>query len=65
MRIAIVGGSLSGLFVAVLMRQADHEVTLFERSSTGLEGRARDWLGRGTCLPSFGPLAASTWREWA
>jgi 2-polyprenyl-6-methoxyphenol hydroxylase-like FAD-dependent oxidoreductase len=46
MRIAIVGGSLSGLFVAVLMRQADHEVTLFERSSTGLEGRGAGLVGQ-------------------
>ncbi|GGJ17376.1 FAD binding domain-containing protein [Neoroseomonas lacus] len=37
--IAIVGGSLGGLFVAILLRQDGHRVRVFERSTHGLEGR--------------------------
>jgi 2-polyprenyl-6-methoxyphenol hydroxylase-like FAD-dependent oxidoreductase len=32
MRVAISGGSLRGLFAAVLLRQAGHDVEIFERS---------------------------------
>lgn len=39
MRIIIVGGSMGGLFAAALLQQAGHEVTVFERSAAGLEGR--------------------------
>ncbi|WP_342250359.1 FAD binding domain-containing protein [Sphingomonas sp. OTU376] len=39
MRIAIAGGSMAGLFAAALLRQAGHEVQIFERSVRGLEGR--------------------------
>jgi 2-polyprenyl-6-methoxyphenol hydroxylase-like FAD-dependent oxidoreductase len=39
MRIAIAGGSMAGLFSAALLQQAGHEVHVFERSRTGLEGR--------------------------
>lgn len=39
MRVAIVGGSLGGLFAAVLLRQAGHAVRIYERSHSGLEGR--------------------------
>lgn len=38
-RVGIVGGSLGGLFAAVLLHRAGHDVTLFERSATGLERR--------------------------
>jgi 2-polyprenyl-6-methoxyphenol hydroxylase-like FAD-dependent oxidoreductase len=38
-RIAVVGGSLGGLFAATLLKQDGHEVTVFERSPTGLERR--------------------------
>lgn len=37
--IAIVGGSLGGLFAAILLRQDGHRVRVFERSTHGLEGR--------------------------
>jgi len=39
LRIAIAGGSLGGLFAAILLRQDGHEVQVFERSAGGLEGR--------------------------
>lgn len=39
MRIVIAGGSMAGLFSAALLRQAGHEVHVFERSRSGLEGR--------------------------
>jgi 2-polyprenyl-6-methoxyphenol hydroxylase-like FAD-dependent oxidoreductase len=39
MRIAVAGGSLGGLFAAILLRQDGHEVRVFERSPHGLGGR--------------------------
>lgn len=39
LRVAIAGGSLGGLFAAILLRQDGHEVRVFERSAGGLEGR--------------------------
>ena len=38
-RIGIVGGSLGGLTAACLLRDAGHDVTVFERSSSELEER--------------------------
>jgi len=38
-RIAIAGGSIGGLTVACLLRDAGHEVTVFERSPTELKER--------------------------
>lgn len=38
-RIIIVGGSIGGLFAAVLLRRAGFDVTVYERSVHGLEGR--------------------------
>jgi 2,6-dihydroxypyridine 3-monooxygenase len=38
-RIAIAGGSIGGLTAACLLRDAGHDVTAFERSSTELEQR--------------------------
>ncbi|ROP65470.1 FAD-dependent monooxygenase [Curtobacterium sp. PhB115] len=38
-RVAVVGGSLGGLFVATLLKQDGHDVTVFERSSRGLARR--------------------------
>ena len=38
-RIAIAGGSIGGLTAACLLRDAGHDVTVFERSSTELEQR--------------------------
>ncbi len=46
MRIAIVGGSLGGLFAAALLRRAGHAVQVFERSRTGLEGRGAGLVGQ-------------------
>lgn len=39
MRIAVVGGSLGGLFAAALLQAAGHEVRVYERSRSGLDGR--------------------------
>ncbi|MEM7025289.1 MAG: FAD-dependent monooxygenase [Pseudomonadota bacterium] len=39
LRVAIVGGSIGGLNTACLLRDAGHDVTVFERSSTELEQR--------------------------
>lgn len=47
-RIAIVGGSLAGCMSAILLRQAGHDVTVYERSSRGLIGR-----GGGVTVTSF------------
>ena len=39
LKIAIIGGSLGGLFAAVLLDRAGFDVRVFERSLTGLDGR--------------------------
>ncbi|WP_342726934.1 FAD-dependent monooxygenase [Bradyrhizobium sp. B097] len=46
MRIAVVGGSLAGLFAATLLAQDGHDVTVYERSVHGLEGRGAGLLGK-------------------
>src|ERR1700738_5265472 len=46
LKIAIAGGSLGGLFVAALLHTAGHEVTVFERSKHGLEGRGAGLVGQ-------------------
>ncbi|WP_354142520.1 FAD-dependent monooxygenase [Bradyrhizobium sp. NP1] len=46
MRIAVVGGSLAGLFTATLLAQDGHDVTVYERSVHGLEGRGAGLLGK-------------------
>lgn len=38
-RIVIIGGSIGGLFAAVLLRGEGHDVSVYERSRHGLEGR--------------------------
>ncbi|MBF4613438.1 FAD-dependent monooxygenase [Curtobacterium sp. VKM Ac-1376] len=38
-RVAVVGGSLGGLFAATLLQQDGHDVTVFERSARGLARR--------------------------
>lgn len=38
-RVAVIGGSLGGLFAAALLRQDGHDVTVFERSARGLARR--------------------------
>lgn len=46
LKIAIAGGSLGGLFAAALLHAAGHEVTIFERSRHGLEGRGAGLVGQ-------------------
>lgn len=46
LRIAVVGGSLGGLFAAALLRRDGHEVTVFERSVHGLAGRGAGLVGQ-------------------
>jgi 2-polyprenyl-6-methoxyphenol hydroxylase-like FAD-dependent oxidoreductase len=45
-QIAIVGGSLAGLFAATLLAGDGHKVAIYERSVHGLEGRGAGLLGR-------------------
>jgi 2-polyprenyl-6-methoxyphenol hydroxylase-like FAD-dependent oxidoreductase len=46
LRIRIVDGSLAGLSAAVLLRRDGHDVTVYERSVHGLEGRGAGLLGK-------------------
>lgn len=39
MKVAIIGGSLSGCMAAILVGRAGHHVTVYERSKSGLVGR--------------------------
>lgn len=39
MRIVVAGGSVGGLFAAALLAKDGHDVTVFERSASGLSGR--------------------------
>src|SRR3981189_61192 len=46
MRIAGVGGSLAGLFTATRLPRGGHDVSVYERSVRGLEGRGAGLLGK-------------------
>jgi len=46
LRVRIVGGSLAGLFAATLLKQAGHDVRIYERSVSGLDGRGAGLLGK-------------------
>ena len=46
LRIAIAGGSIGGLFAASLLHAAGHDVTVYERSRHGLEGRGAGLVGQ-------------------
>lgn len=45
-RILVVGGSMGGLFAAVLLGRAGFDVTVTERSAHGLEGRGAGLVGQ-------------------
>ncbi|WP_028749521.1 FAD-dependent monooxygenase [Rhizobium mesoamericanum] len=46
LKIGIVGGSLAGLFSAILLHGDGHDVTVFERSTHGLAGRGAGLVGQ-------------------
>src|SRR6267142_1765634 len=46
LRVRIVGGSLAGLFAATLLKRAGHDVRIYERSVSGLDGRGAGLLGK-------------------
>lgn len=46
LRIRVVGGSLGGLFAAVLLARAGHDVAIYERSTHGLGGRGAGLVGQ-------------------
>lgn len=46
LRIGIVGGSLGGLFAGVLLHRSGFDVTVFERSTQGLDGRGAGLVGQ-------------------
>jgi 2-polyprenyl-6-methoxyphenol hydroxylase-like FAD-dependent oxidoreductase len=46
LKVGIAGGSLGGVFAAVLLHEAGHDVTVYERSSHGLEGRGAGVVGQ-------------------
>jgi 2-polyprenyl-6-methoxyphenol hydroxylase-like FAD-dependent oxidoreductase len=60
MRIAVVGGSLAGLFTATLLTQNGDEVTVCERSVHGLQGRGAGLLGRRGGPPRR-PMKPPSW----
>jgi 2-polyprenyl-6-methoxyphenol hydroxylase-like FAD-dependent oxidoreductase len=46
LKIGIVGGSLAGLFSAILLQMDGHDVTVYERSARGLAGRGAGLVGQ-------------------
>ncbi|WP_157224458.1 FAD-dependent monooxygenase [Rhizobium mesoamericanum] len=46
LKIGIVGGSLAGLFSAIILHGDGHDVTVFERSAHGLAGRGAGLVGQ-------------------
>lgn len=46
LRIRIVGGSLAGLFAAILLEADGHDVRIYERSASGLAGRGAGLVGQ-------------------
>jgi 2-polyprenyl-6-methoxyphenol hydroxylase-like FAD-dependent oxidoreductase len=46
LKVAIAGGSLGGLFAGVLLQAAGHDVTVYERSKQGLDGRGAGLVGQ-------------------
>jgi 2-polyprenyl-6-methoxyphenol hydroxylase-like FAD-dependent oxidoreductase len=50
LRIAIVGGSLAGLFAGIMLQEAGHDVQIYERSKSGLAGRGAGLVGQSDLL---------------
>src|ERR1700756_3537608 len=77
MRVGIIGGSIAGCATAALLHRAGHDVTVFERSESGLVSRGagilmvttswQDMTARGlvdgTGAPALGPVpgGAAVW----
>jgi glycine/D-amino acid oxidase-like deaminating enzyme len=55
MRVGIIGGSIAGCATAALPHRADHDVTIFERSESGLVSR-----GAGIATPTDGQDSCPT-----
>lgn len=75
LRVAVVGGSLGGLTAGVLLHELGHDVHVFERSSSALEGRGagivvlpmteRYLIERGRALDAAdSPEVALTLKHW-
>ncbi|MDM9627518.1 FAD-dependent monooxygenase [Rhizobium sp. S152] len=47
LKIGVVGGSLAGLFSAILLQNDGHHVRVYERSAHGLAGRGAGLVGQG------------------
>jgi 2-polyprenyl-6-methoxyphenol hydroxylase-like FAD-dependent oxidoreductase len=56
MRIVIAGGSMAGLFAGALLHKAGHEVQIFERSHSGLEGRGAGLVAQPDVFDLLGML---------
>jgi 2-polyprenyl-6-methoxyphenol hydroxylase-like FAD-dependent oxidoreductase len=50
LRVAIVGGSLAGVFAGIMLQQAGHNVRIYERSRSGLAGRGAGLVGQSDLL---------------
>ncbi|AQZ52223.1 FAD-dependent monooxygenase [Martelella mediterranea] len=50
LKIGISGGSLGGLFAAILLRKQGHAISIFERSRSGLVGKGAGLVGQRELL---------------
>lgn len=50
LRIGIAGGSLGGLFAGILLQKQGHDVAIYERSRSGLDGKGAGLVGQGELL---------------
>jgi 2-polyprenyl-6-methoxyphenol hydroxylase-like FAD-dependent oxidoreductase len=57
-RALVIGGSMSGLFAAILLRQAGWRADIYERVDVGLIGRGAGIVTTRKCVRCCAPLAA-------